>query len=161
MAIIERIEVIKGPASSAWGSSLGGVVNILTKPAGKDRVPSGALSGSYGEGRTQDYRGEVSGLAGPVGYFLYAGHQESKGLEPERQFDNSSTYLKFRLPVAETGSLNLSAGYSEPENGIRCEQRSPIGDLKTSGNTRLFFGKGDVQYKAFFRISSLTFPRIT
>jgi len=26
--IIDRIEVIKGPASSAWGSSLGGVINI-------------------------------------------------------------------------------------------------------------------------------------
>jgi vitamin B12 transporter len=30
VGIIERIEVIKGPASSAWGSSLGGVINIIT-----------------------------------------------------------------------------------------------------------------------------------
>ena len=29
--IVEKIEIIKGPASSAWGSSLGGVVNIITK----------------------------------------------------------------------------------------------------------------------------------
>jgi len=32
--IIERIEIIKGPASSSWGSALGGVVNIITKDAG-------------------------------------------------------------------------------------------------------------------------------
>ncbi|MBA4395604.1 MAG: TonB-dependent receptor, partial [Desulfobacca sp.] len=39
VGIIERIEVIKGPASSAWGSALGGVVNIITKPAGTAARP--------------------------------------------------------------------------------------------------------------------------
>jgi vitamin B12 transporter len=29
--MIERIEIIKGPASSTWGSSFGGVVNIICK----------------------------------------------------------------------------------------------------------------------------------
>src|ERR1700690_1214796 len=29
--MIERIEIIKGPASSAWGSALGGVINVITK----------------------------------------------------------------------------------------------------------------------------------
>ena len=28
---IERVEIIKGPASSSWGSSLGGIINIFTK----------------------------------------------------------------------------------------------------------------------------------
>jgi len=31
VGIIERIEIIKGPASSAWGSSLGGIINIITR----------------------------------------------------------------------------------------------------------------------------------
>jgi vitamin B12 transporter len=29
--MIEKVEVIKGPASSVWGSSLGGVINVITK----------------------------------------------------------------------------------------------------------------------------------
>ncbi|MDH4232842.1 MAG: TonB-dependent receptor plug domain-containing protein, partial [Nitrospirota bacterium] len=33
--IIDRIEIVKGPASSAWGSALGGVINIITK-SGKE-----------------------------------------------------------------------------------------------------------------------------
>ncbi|MGB9080875.1 MAG: TonB-dependent receptor plug domain-containing protein, partial [Desulfuromonadaceae bacterium] len=31
LRIVERIEIIKGAASSAWGSALGGVVNIITR----------------------------------------------------------------------------------------------------------------------------------
>ncbi|HLD29275.1 MAG TPA: TonB-dependent receptor plug domain-containing protein, partial [bacterium] len=42
VGIIERIEMIKGPASSAWGSSLGGVINIITKPAGTAARPAGS-----------------------------------------------------------------------------------------------------------------------
>jgi vitamin B12 transporter len=61
--IIQRIEVVKGPASSAWGSALGGIINIITKPAGTTKTPSGTLSMSYGEtpGTT-----EPRHLAGPA-----------------------------------------------------------------------------------------------
>jgi hypothetical protein len=52
---IERIEIIKGPASSSWGSSLGGVINIITKNAGNAAGIGGMLSGSFGEKNTGDY----------------------------------------------------------------------------------------------------------
>ena len=38
---IGRIEVIKGATSSAWGSSLGGVVNVITKDVGDSQKPTG------------------------------------------------------------------------------------------------------------------------
>ncbi|MCP4691342.1 MAG: TonB-dependent receptor plug domain-containing protein, partial [Desulfobacterales bacterium] len=67
---IERIEIVKGPASSAWGSSLGGVVNIITKSTGDEDKPSGMVRASIGEKETQDYRVELSGLAAStVGYY--------------------------------------------------------------------------------------------
>lgn len=72
VGIIERIEIIKGPASSAWGASLGGVINILTKSAGDTKRPTGMVKASYGQGDTQDYSAQISGLAGPVGYYLFA-----------------------------------------------------------------------------------------
>jgi vitamin B12 transporter len=40
-----KIEIVKGPASSAWGSALGGVVNIITKSGSKS---NGQGSGSIG-----------------------------------------------------------------------------------------------------------------
>lgn len=45
---IERIEIIKGPASSSWGSALGGVINIITKSADTTKKVKGVISSSWG-----------------------------------------------------------------------------------------------------------------
>ena len=136
VGIIERIEIIKGPGSSVWGSSLGGVVNIITKSTGTAERPSGALSASWGEKNTQDYRGEVSGKAGPLGYYLFAGFKESDGLRESRDFDNYDLYSKFKLPISRKINLNLTLGYSEPDENLG---GFPSGNFRQEGNTRIFF----------------------
>ena len=113
VGIIDRIEIIKGPASSAWGSSLGGVVNIITKGAGDTKVPAGTLSASYGERDTQDYSAGISGKAGPVGYYLFAGHQATDGLRFNRDFNNDDLFAKLNIPVSKNVTLGFSAGYSD------------------------------------------------
>jgi vitamin B12 transporter len=125
VGIIDRIEVIQGPASSAWGSALGGVVNIITKSAGSKAAPTGEVGGAIGESGTFDYNGQVSGKAGPLGYYLYAGGQRTDGLEKARSYNNKSFYAKARLPLSALGGLTLSAGYSSPD--------SNQGNLETYG----------------------------
>lgn len=52
---VERVEVLKGPASSLYGAdAVGGVVNIITKD--KVTAPSLDLSAFYGSFRTRDLR---------------------------------------------------------------------------------------------------------
>ena len=51
--IVKRIEVIKGPASSTWGSALGGVINVITKDSGSPVQPEGEVFATYGEHNTQ------------------------------------------------------------------------------------------------------------
>lgn len=114
--IIKRIEVIKGASSSTWGSSLGGVVNIITRDTGTDTVPTGTLSGSYGEWNSTDLRIDAAGSAGPLNYYLYAGHQESDGLRDTRFFDNQSFYGKLSLPLPQDMKLQASVGYSRPDH---------------------------------------------
>ena len=51
--MIEKVEIIKGPASSVWGSSLGGVINVITKSPRNSETPGGTVSASYGERNTR------------------------------------------------------------------------------------------------------------
>ncbi len=136
VGIIERIEIIKGPASSAWGSSLGGVVNILTKPTGNAEKPTGSVRASYGKKNSQDYRADFAGEVKSVGYYLFAGRQESDGLKASRDFENNSFYAKFNIPVSKGINLNLNGGYSEPDQNFG---DFPSANYSSRGEARTFF----------------------
>ena len=62
--IVRRIEIIKGAAFSAWGSALGGVINIITKEPGTTSRPTGTVSAPYGGHASQDYAVDAKGRAG-------------------------------------------------------------------------------------------------
>jgi len=111
VGIIKRIEIVKGPASSSWGSSLGGVINIVTKDSGEKTVPSGSVSASYGERHSQDYNAELAGRTGAVGYYLHAGKQDSDGFRYNRYFEKDSLYGKFDILFAPSVKLLLTSGY--------------------------------------------------
>ncbi len=115
VGIIKRIEIIRGPGSSAWGSSLGGVINIITKETGMSTTPHGMAQASYGQHSTKDARAEIYGRAGSAGYYLFAGKQRSNGLRSSRNFDNNSLYSKFRINISKKTSIGLTMGYSDPD----------------------------------------------
>ena len=134
--IIERIEIIRGPALSAWGSSLGGVINIITKSAGNSEKPGGSISASYGKSNSLDYRAQVASKAGSVGYYLFAGHQKSDGLRGSRYFDNTSLYSKFKIPVSKSVNIGFTMGCSAPQIKLA---DFPDYDFTSSADTRTFF----------------------
>jgi len=110
---IGRIEIIKGPASSSWGSSLGGVINVITKPAGNMEKPWGCIFQSGGEEKTLDSRVELSDKAGNLGYYLSAGNLFSDGLRPTNSFEGKNLYTKLRWDTADSTNLIFSLGYNE------------------------------------------------
>ncbi|MDO8785793.1 MAG: TonB-dependent receptor, partial [Syntrophales bacterium] len=118
------------------GSSLGGVINIITKEPANARRPSGTVTGSYGEKNSQDYSADISGKIGSAGYYLYAGHQASDGLRDERFFHNNSLYAKIRLPLTEDVKLGFTFGYSEPKQKFLY---SPAFDITSEGDLSTLF----------------------
>ena len=139
--IIDRIEIIKGPASSAWGSALGGVINIVTKDTGSDKIPSGTVYASYGEGPTQDYRAETAGRAGKVSYYLYGGYQDADGLDDERDFDNPTFYAKLSTDPRGDVFITLSGGYWKPDGNYLVSKEF---DLDANVRQENYFIKGQL-----------------
>jgi vitamin B12 transporter len=108
---IERVEIVKGPGSSSWGSALGAVINIVTKSPFEDKEFGGKASFSAGERGTRDTRGELSGTVGPLGYYLYAGNLASQGFRSNTAVDQNDFYGKLRWDLPKQGSLQFTIAY--------------------------------------------------
>jgi len=83
---IERIEVIRGPASALYGAdAFSGVINILLKKPGQGDT---LVTTTIGEGNTVRASARFTGRSEQVGYRFNAGHiqsnQYSYGIDPER-----------------------------------------------------------------------------
>ncbi|MGE5308419.1 MAG: TonB-dependent receptor plug domain-containing protein [Deltaproteobacteria bacterium] len=109
---IKRVEVIRGPGSSAWGSSLGGVVNVITKDTGTTAVPRGSLSASYGGYDTQKESFELSGKALGVGYYVMEEHLDSGGKGPRDDALQNNFFNKLSYTLPDDGKVTGSFGYS-------------------------------------------------
>ena len=113
--VVKRIEVIKGPASSTWGSALGGVINIITKDVGASYRPQGEVFATYGEHNTYDTSAQVNGGFGKVGYYMQAGSQQTDGITRDREADDGNVYAKIGLSLPQNAQLTLILNYAEPE----------------------------------------------
>lgn len=103
--MVERIEIVKGPRSSLYGSeAIGGVINIITV-----RKATSGVSASMGAGRfaTRDasFDGRVSGESGSIGASLAwletDGFPVQTGSELNRGHDNRTVNLFGELNVAD------------------------------------------------------------
>ena len=109
---IEKIEIIKGPASSTWGSALGGVVNIITK-SGKSDNSGGMVSASYGTKNTGDFRAEARGKQDRFGYYLTAGALHSNGLTTHMDLSEYNAYTKLSYDVTDNTAVLYTLGYEK------------------------------------------------
>jgi len=141
---IDRVEIIEGPASSSWGSSLGGVINVITKAAGASKAMAGLFSGSFGEENTGDYRAEISGKVKDVGYYVYAGNLVTDGLRPNTNFRRNDIYTKLKWDAGGKASFLWTLGYSK---GSRGDGEAPVFDLKFGDDFEYFFSTLALEYK--------------
>ncbi|WP_368655582.1 TonB-dependent receptor [Castellaniella ginsengisoli] len=92
-AMVERIEILRGAASSLYGSdAIGGVVNIITKKGGQDRPLSAWANVGYGTYETAKSSLGLSGAAQGWDYSLSTSAASSKGFDAlrRRKADNKA-----------------------------------------------------------------------
>jgi vitamin B12 transporter len=76
---IERIEIVRGPVSSLYGSeAIGGVVQIFTKRG--EGPLSGNVQASIGSRNTSDLAAGITGATDTLNYALSAGHFQTDGV---------------------------------------------------------------------------------
>ena len=112
---IERIEIVKGPASVLYGSSaMGGVINIITKEG------KGPFQGSvYGEGGSWNYwktGADVSGKTGRFDYYVTAsgsgqGNYDVPALGKYNNTQYTDETASGRFGYELTDDQHVSAGF--------------------------------------------------
>lgn len=113
---VERIEVMRGPASSLYGdNAMSGVINIITKkPSG---APHAGASFTYGTYATQNYTAYLSGEFNRVGYYLGVSSRLSNGFREHGDYENIQVYGKFDYSINDDHNLKLNFDYSASTQG--------------------------------------------
>ena len=103
---VERVEVIRGPASLLYGTNaMGGVVNVIyEKPSAAGRELNAGVS--YGSFNTQKY--ELGGTYGAEGHGIafFGSHYETDGQRPYSSFNSNNGSLRGDYVLGSSYSLN-------------------------------------------------------
>ena len=110
---IKQIEIIKGASSSAWGSSLGGVINVITKDVGDTPVPKGTLTSSFAEFATTKNSLDLAGKIKDLGYFVSGSYFNTDGAQAFSETEEKKYFGKLSLPFGDEIKLTGSLGYME------------------------------------------------
>ncbi|WP_374763272.1 TonB-dependent receptor plug domain-containing protein [Yunchengibacter salinarum] len=126
VAEIERIEVVRGPMSAAWGSeALSGVINIITKKgAGAPSLSASTEGGSFGTVRGQLGLGAGGTLGDGRRWHLRGGltASDSTGTNVSRSgaendgYDNLTANLRGGLDLWGAVTLDMSARHVDTRN---------------------------------------------
>ena len=117
-SIVERIEIVKGPASSLYGSeAMGGIINVITKSPTKAPVISADyFTTSWGEqsldGAVKIKAGTATSLLG-VNYFKYGVRADKNhdNFTDVTQQDRISLFNKWNFERKENRLFSLAARY--------------------------------------------------
>lgn len=109
---IERIELIKGASSSVWGSSLGGVINVITKDTGSSEKPEGTLASSFAEFSTTKNSLDLAGKVSDLGYYVSGSYFDTDGPFSASDTTTKKGFGKLSYPLGDAARLTGSFGYT-------------------------------------------------
>ncbi|MDY0314690.1 MAG: TonB-dependent receptor [Bacteroidales bacterium] len=98
---VERVEVVRGPASILYGSNaMGGVINIITKKQKTDGISINARS-SFGSFNTQKYMASAGFRKKGFSTFLSYNHDQTDGHRASSDFKIDNAYAKIAYDILD------------------------------------------------------------
>jgi vitamin B12 transporter len=160
---IDRIEIVRGPASVLYGAdAVSGIVQIFTRRGSSDqRASIGLRAGTY---HSLDVDGDAAGSTRLGGFSLGAAHHSTNGILPfNNEYRNGTLSSALTLANGPSGDARISARYTAAEfhyptdfagqpvdsNSYRTQHRLTVGldagrNLTSNLQARLLLGSNDV-----------------
>ena len=135
---IERIEVVRGPQSTLYGSdAMAGVVNIITKKGtGKPKVEASFEGGSHG---TFTEHFGLSGMAiDKIDYSFSATRLDSSGISKvyngseNDPYHNTALSTKLGYKILDNAKLSLSVNYVDAVTGVDYDANQDVSNYTSS-----------------------------
>lgn len=117
---VQKVEVIRGPASVLYGSNaMGGVINIVTKKQEAEGM-SGSVSAALGSYSTQKYSGTWGFKKDRFHLFASINYGSTNGIRENTDFRTSNGYLKAGYQLSDAWKVTVDANlanYKGNDNG--------------------------------------------
>jgi len=118
---IDEIEIIPGPHSALYpGQSIGGVLNIITKPPKRYTTlkPDFKVTTSYGAYNTQNHSADVDGGVDSFDYGFGFQNYHTDGYLRHNETDINTFYGRIGWIFPSDGYITLSGSYTDQEREI-------------------------------------------
>ncbi len=127
---VEKVEIIRGPASILYGSNaMGGVVNIITAQQHKEGINAN-IGASYGSYNTQKYYGTAGFAKNKLSVFASINQDQTDGIRENTDFKITNGYTKFVYQESDhikvTADFNLAKYYANDNGPVYTEEPAPF-----------------------------------
>jgi outer membrane receptor protein involved in Fe transport len=130
--MVEKIQIIKGAKSAAYGNTLGGVINIVTK----EKPSGGEATVVIGDQGRQGYYVRQGGSNGNMTFDVYANHQVANAFLRNNDFRQDQVGGRFSWGSA-IDKFQVGLNYTETRRGFIVKNDPSLANYDSSYPTAL------------------------